>query len=120
MAGIENRMMGVGCFAGQRTLSRVLGRLMEAYSLGDWTDAVPMQAGASAGCLALRRLFSGDPDRAGEDENGASDEKITGFFLAFENRRLRLSVFTRRPGVRNRKYTTSLEDLTRLRHSRLS
>lgn len=119
MTGLESKMMGVGCFAGQRTLSRVLGRLMEAYSLGDWTDAVRMQEGASAGCRALRKLISGDSGMAAHDGNGSADGKITGFFLAFENRRLSLSVFLRRQGMRSRKYTASLDELVSLRQSRL-
>lgn len=119
MAGIESKMMGVGCFAGQRTLSRVLGRLMEVYSLGDWADAMRMEEGASAGCLALRRLISGEADMPGTDGSSSADEQITGFFLAFENRRLSLSVFLRRQGMRSRKYTASLDELTCLRRSRL-
>ena len=119
METIGNKVMGIGCFAGQQTLSRVLSRLMEAYSLGDWTDAMRMPEGASAGCLALRTLISGSPDMAGQDENGSADEKITGFFLTFENRRLSLSVFLRKQGMRSRKYTTSLDELTGLRRGRL-
>ena len=119
MDGIGSKMMGIGCFAGQETLSRVLGRLMEAYALGDWEGVMPIKEGASAGCLALRKLISGDPDMAWPDGNGSADEKITGFFLAFENRRLSLSVFLRRQGTRSRKYTASLDGLTCLRRSRL-
>jgi hypothetical protein len=119
MAGIETKMMGIGCFAGQRTLARVLGRLMEAYALGDWTDALCTEGGASAGCLALHKLISGSHDMTGQDANGSDDEKITGFFLAFENRRLRLSVFLRRQGMRSRKYAASLDELACLRRSRL-
>jgi len=49
-----------------------------------------------------------------------ADEKIAGFFLAFENQRVNLSVFTRRQGMRCRKYTASLDELSRLRRSRLN
>jgi hypothetical protein len=119
MAGIETKMMGVGCFAGQQTLVRVLGRLMEAYSLGDWTEVVPKAEGASAACHALRKLIPGALTTAGQEGTGSGDEKITGFFLAFEDCRLSLSVFLRRQGMRSRKYTASLDALTRLRQSRL-
>ena len=115
MDGIGGKMMGIGCFAGQQTLSRVWGRLVEAYSLGDWREAVSREDGESEGCAALRKLFSGDPGMAGPDGNGPVGEKITGFFLAFENRRLNLSVFTHRQGFRCRKYTASLGKLTDLR-----
>ena len=40
MISNANGVVGVGCFAGQPTLSRVLDRMMKAYSLGDWKDAV--------------------------------------------------------------------------------
>jgi hypothetical protein len=119
MDGAESRMMGVGCIAGQRTLSRVLGRLMRAYSLGNWTDAMRLEEGTSAGSLALRKLISGDPVMTGTDGNGPADEKITGFFLAYKNRRLSLSVFTRRQGMRCGEYTVYLNELTFLRRSRM-
>ena len=119
MAEIQNQMMGVGCFAGQRTLARVLGRLMEAYALGDWADAARMEEGASAGCLALRKLISGGSDMTVQDGIDSAGEKITGFFLAFENRSLNLSVFTHRQGFGRRKYTASLDELTYLRRSLL-
>ena len=40
MISNANGVVGVGCFAGQPTLSRVLDRMMKAYSLGDWKDVV--------------------------------------------------------------------------------
>jgi hypothetical protein len=119
MDATGNRVMGIGCFAGQQTLSRVLGRLMQAYSLGGWADAMRMPEGASAGCLALRNLIFGNPDMAGQDGDGLTGEKITGFFLMFENRRLSLSVFLQRQGMRSRKFTASLDELACLRRSRL-
>ncbi|MGE5255726.1 MAG: hypothetical protein ACM3KE_03590 [Hyphomicrobiales bacterium] len=120
MSGAETRLVGVGCFAQQGTLSRVLGRLMEAYSLGEWKDAVREEEPGPQGCLSLRSLLSGSLDAAEPDRDGPAGEKITGFFLAFENRRLSLAVFTRRQGVRCRTYTTSLGNLSPLRRSRLN
>jgi hypothetical protein len=52
-------------------------------------------------------------------EDSRTGEKIAGFFLTFENQRINLSVFTRRQGRRGRKYTASLDELSRLRRSRL-
>jgi len=120
MTKTGNRMMGVGCFARQPTLSRVLGRMMEAYSLGDWKAAAVGNERTSAGCLALWKLMSGTSEITGLDGDGTTDEKIAGFFLAFENQRVNLSVFTRRQGMRCRKYTASLDELSRLRRSRLN
>jgi len=84
MISNANGVVGVGCFAGQPTLSRVLDRMMKAYSLGDWKDAL------------------------------SAYEKVS-----FENQRPNLSVFTRRQGKQSQKYTASLDELSRLRRSRL-
>ena len=119
MTGIENKMMGVGCFARQPTLSRVLNRMIEAYSLGDWRDAAGAGESATSGWLALRKLMSGTSEVATLDGEGGAEEKIAGFFLTFENQRVNLSVFTRRQGMRCLKYTAPLEELGRLRRSRL-
>lgn len=119
MAKTENRMMGVGCFAGQPTLSRVLARMMEAYSLGDWRPAVVANEKASPEHSVLQKLLSGSSGMNSAHEDGRAEEKIAGFFLTFENQRPHLSVFTRRQGRQSRKYTASLDELSRLRRSRL-
>jgi hypothetical protein len=120
MTKIENRMMGAGCFARQPTLSRVLDRMMEAYSLGAWKDALGAHEKASPENLVLQTLISGISEMDGPHEDGRTGEKIAGFFLTFENQRINLSVFTRRQGRRGRKYTASLEEISRLRRSRLN
>jgi hypothetical protein len=117
MTKIENRMMGVGCFARQPTLSRVLGRMMEAYSLGDWKDMALENERTSTGCVALRKLMSGKSEIAGLDGDSVAEEKIAGFFLAFENHRINLSVFTRRQGMLCSKYTACLDRPAHLRRS---
>jgi hypothetical protein len=119
MTKIENRMMGVGCFARQPTLSKVLDRLMEAYSLGAWKDALGAHEKASPENRVLQTLISGTTEMNGPHEDGRTGEKIAGFFLTFENQRISLSVFTRRQGRGGRKYTASLDELSRLRRSRL-
>ena len=116
----ENRMMGVGCFARQPALSRVLDRMMEAYSLGAWKDAVGAHEKDSPENRVLQTLISGMTEMNGPHEDGRTGEKIAGFFLAFENQRINLSVFTRRQGKQSRKYTASLDELSRLRRSRLN
>ena len=119
MTKTGNRMMGVGCFARQPTLSRVLGRMMEAYSLGDWKAAAVGNEKTSAGCLALWKLMSGTSEITGLDGDGTADEKIAGFFLGFENHRLKLALFTRRSGRKFLKYTATLDELAALRRKRL-
>jgi hypothetical protein len=119
MNKIEKGMLGVGCFADQPTLTRVLTRLMDSYSLGEWRNAVDRDKKKSVECLTLHRLING---RSGIDAatiRKEGEEKITGFFLGFENQCLNLSIFTRCRGITVRKYKTSLEELSRLRFSRL-
>jgi hypothetical protein len=112
MATIDDRMTGVGCFGAPRTLSRVLGRVMESYSLGGWEDVLDGAAGPSEGVQALRRLMG----RGG----APADERVAGFFLGFKGSRLHLSVFTRDRGPARRNYTASVDELAALRRQRLN
>lgn len=112
------RITGVGCFAGGTTLSRVLRRVMHAYSLGDWSGAEGFRQDPSPALQALQKLMSADGS-AGQSDRAPEQDGIAGFFLNVENQRLNLSVFTRGRGRRCRKYTASLEELTALRRSRL-
>lgn len=113
------RMIGVGCFAGGITLSRVLRRMMAAYSLGDWSTAEGFRKDSSPAIQALQKLMSGGSGSSGQADPAPEDEDVAGFFLNFDNERLSLSVFTRSRGRQYRKYTASLEELKRLRQSRL-
>lgn len=115
----ETRMTGVGCFAGGTTLSRVLRRAIDAYSLGDWSQARSVQPGSSPAVQALQRLMSAASRPTGPAGRTAGEEDVAGFFLSFDREGLSLSVFTRGPGRRRQKFTASLEELTRLRQSRL-
>jgi hypothetical protein len=103
MATIGDRVTGVGCFGTPSTLSRVLGRVMESYSLGAWEDALDAAAGPSEGIQALRRLMGRGGATAGE--------RVAGFFLGFKGSRLHLSVFTRGRGAGHRSYSAPVEEL---------
>ena len=113
------RMTGIGCFADGVTLSRVLRRMMHAYLLGDWEGAGNCRQPPSPALQALQILVSAGHGLGDREDGTATDETIAGFFLNFDNRQLNLSVFTRGRGRRCRKYTASLEELARLRNSRL-
>ncbi len=119
MNNADIRMTGVGCFAGGTTLSRVLRRMIDAYSLGDWSQAQSVQEGSSPAVQALQRLMSAGSRSAGPAGRSPGDEDVAGFFLNFDDEGLNLSVFTRGRGRPCQKFTASLEDLTRLRRSRL-
>jgi hypothetical protein len=113
-------MTGIGCFAGGVTLARVLRRMMDAYSLGDWNGAGICRQDGSPAIRVLQRLVNGGQGSRDPEGGTAADGDIAGFFLNFENRQVHLSVFTRGRGRRCRKYTASLEELMRLRRSRLN
>jgi hypothetical protein len=107
MSNAAIRMTGIGCFAGGITLSRVLRRMMDSYSLEDWSGAGGFRQAPPPAVQALQKLMSveGSPGQSG---HAIEQEGIAGFFLNFENERLNLSVFTRDGGRRCRKYTASL------------
>lgn len=119
MSHAEIRMTGIGCFAGGVTLSRVLQRLMDAYSLGDWSSAPGAQPDASPAVQALKRLMHCGGRPLPPADGLLQDEDVAGFFLNFAGGKLHLSVFTRGRGRGCRKITAPLDDLARLRQSRL-
>ena len=114
MATIEDRMMGVGCFAAPRTLSRVLGRVMESYSLGGWEDALDGAAGPSEGVLALRRLMG----RAGGSRRRTSAWPASSWGSRTVACTCRSSPAA--AALARRNYTASVDELTGLRHRRLN
>jgi hypothetical protein len=110
----QRKVIGVGCFAAEPTLARVLRKMVAAYSLGEWRTILSGE-GSSEKCPIVRRLISGKQDL----QNGSDSETIAGFFLGYENQHLKLSVFTRRKGQKSLKYTATLDALTCLRQKRL-
>lgn len=107
-----NGLVGVGCFAGEATLARVLRRMIDSYCLGAAAEALLDQAGASAGGRMLGKLLAGAA--------GAERERIAGFFLSFKGRTLDLSVFTRKNGFTCEKLTADLSAVAGLRRQRLN
>lgn len=97
MAEIET-MTGVGCFGRPQTLSRVLGRVMQGYSMPNWEDRFEA-APSPSGAVALRHLMRPGGARA--------HECVSGFFLGLREGRLHLSVFTR-GGTARRRYIARL------------
>ncbi len=97
-----NGLVGVGCFAGQGTLSRVLRKMIESTSRGEAGDVVHARADAPDDGRLLRELLSGIGKAGGSGEKASAVdlnvEKIAGFFLTFKNQQLSLSVFTRGGG----------------------
>ena len=125
---INRKVTGIGCFAKPATLSRVFNKIVRNYTLGQFKNTNPANnqdmIGSVDGTGPLKALIAGKaaffpaPD---SDSGGVAEKrKITGFFLAFRNQRLNLSIFAK--GDRNIQqiYTTSLDGYTELRHKRLN
>jgi hypothetical protein len=113
MISNANGVVGVGCFAGQGTLSRVLRKMIESYARGEAGEAMPGRADAPDDVRMLRELLSGigKATTAPREKAGAIDlnvEKIAGFFLTFKNQQLSLSVFTRGGGLKRENYELPL------------
>jgi hypothetical protein len=106
MISNANGVVGVGCYAGQGTLSRVLRKMIESYSRAEAGDVV---RGHADDCRMLRELLSGigKTTAAPREKASATDlnfKKIAGFFLTFKNQQLSLSVFTRGGGLKRERY----------------
>ncbi len=120
----RKRLVGMGCFAGRKTLSRVARKMVERYALGRWEENPGVREPVSEGFRALRDLIAGgDPGSVEEDgggpRQGFGPDPVAGFFLAFEGRQLKLSIFRRRSRNACRTYTAGLEELVRARQRRL-
>ncbi|UCF90335.1 MAG: hypothetical protein JSW39_18830 [Desulfobacterales bacterium] len=120
------KIVGFGCFAGPETLARVLKKTLENYILGN-LEGLGRGKGNSAGPSGVTNILQALPVRwtenhlttDGETMTGLANKKITGFFLGLKNRHLDLAVFARGHRRQPLRYTASLEELARLRKSRL-
>ena len=124
MESNRGRMVGMGCFAGRETLSRVARKMVERYALGRWEESAATRGPVSEGFRVLRELISGSDGCGTGGEGGRhrevfGAEPVAGFFLAFEGRQLTLSIFSRRSRHACRTYTASVEELVRARQRRL-
>lgn len=99
-----NGLVGVGCFAGEETLSRVLRRMIESYSLGEPARALRQRSEGAGASRVLDDLMAGAG--GAQCSEGA---RVAGFFLSFEDCTLSLSLFTRSGGRKCEKFTTRLD-----------
>jgi hypothetical protein len=105
----DSSMVGVGCFADERTVARALRRAVEHYLLGSWEPAAAGGFGAVGEGRLLERLCGAAAP--------APAERITGFLLAFRGSRLHLRLYSR-GGARPRR-TYRLDELADLRRKRM-
>ena len=119
--------IGIGCFAKPDRLGRIFNKLVQDYVLGPFEGhelfGKDMSAGIEGADL-LQALIGGQTGvgRSGDYEtiNFQKHKKITGFYLSLNDQKLNLSIFARGNSPRQEIYTTSLDELTKLRKKRLN
>ena len=123
----NQKVIGIGCFARPATLSRIFKRMVQNYTLGPF-DGFKLtdenDAAEAEEKILLKCLFAGkaecclSPDS--KSRSVAANRKITGFFLTLKGQRLKLSIFAKGGGARQERFTASLDELTKIRQSRLN
>ena len=125
---MENQTFtGIGCFAKPERLGRIFSKLVQNYALGPLkgikmfdenlskeNEGVDLLPALMAGLTAS----SGSGDR--EPLTYRRSKPIIGFYLTLNDQKLKLSVFARGNSTRAEIFTTSLDELTRLRQKRLN
>jgi len=124
---MENQIFtGIGCFAKPDRLGRIFSKLVENYTLGPFNENQldGPKSKESEGADLLQALMAG---LTGSSNSGGyatlsfmRPPKITGFYLSLNNQKLILSIFARGNSTRQEVYTTSLDELTKIRKKRLN
>jgi hypothetical protein len=118
---------GVGCFAKPDRLGRIFSKLVQTYTLGPFNENQLFDGSLSKeseGAILLQALTAGLTGGSGSGDsetlNLKSLKKITGFYLSLNDQKLNLSIFARGNSTRPEIFTTSLDELTKLRRKRLN
>ena len=118
---------GVGCFAKPEKLGRIFSKLVQNYTLGPFKGDGLRDGNLADGREGVDLLQALATGQARGNGSGDSEipgfkrpRKITGFYLAFIDQKLNLSIFARGSSSRSEIITTSLDELTRLRQKRLN
>jgi len=123
----NQRIVGIGCFAGPETLSKVAKKWIDNYTLGQFQSIrVENDKGVtpSEGTQLLNAIITGESNTIREQSSnsvdGLQNRKITGFFLEMKDHRLNLSVFAKGVSSGQQRYTATLDVITRIRQKRLN
>jgi len=125
---MENQIFtGIGCFAKPDRLGRIFSKLVQNYTLGPLEgnqlfDGPISKENEGADLLqALMTGLTGGSYSGGyETLSYKGSKKITGFFLSLKDQKLNLSIFARGNSSKREVYTTSLDELTKIRKKRLN
>jgi hypothetical protein len=125
---MKNHMViGIGCFARPDKLSRIFLKIVRNYALGS-IEGIDLVDGNDFGetesnrwieaLIAGKNVESDSPDSASADV--PENRKITGFFLALKDQRLKLSIFAKKGNCQQVRHSAVLDALTNMRRSRLN
>ena len=123
----NNMITGIGCFAKPATLSRVFRKMVRDFALGQ-IEGIGLENrhewGGTETARLIAALMTGEKVKPRPSDTGCpdvtEDRQITGFFLTLRDRKLNLSIFAKTGSSRKQRYSTVLDGITRLRHSRLN
>ncbi len=118
---------GIGCFAKPEKLSRIFLKMVRNYALGQ-IEGIDLtgdfESGGTDSTRLIEALITGQSlgsDPSDSDACGASEnKKITGFFLALKDHRLKLSIFAKKGSCPQERHSAVLDTLTSMRWRRLN
>ncbi|MFC1856663.1 hypothetical protein ACFL9U_01390 [Thermodesulfobacteriota bacterium] len=112
---MDQNIIGFGCFGKPEVFSKVLAKIMASHVLVKESDFYPSEKkcciiGDDGGLFSEPiQGFLRIPEGKTSDLTPQRDTtKITGFFLAVDKQRLKLSVFTRESNQWQKRYTFGL------------
>ena len=125
---MNNRTVtGIGCFAGPERLSRIFLKMVQNYTLGEFSGIEPAdepQTGETEGAQLLKALIAGKPashESLDADPGELAEvKKITGFFMTLKDQKLKLSIFSKTGCNRQERHSAVLDSLTNMRLKRLN
>jgi hypothetical protein len=123
----DQTFTGVGCFAKPDRLGRIFRKLVQSYTLGPFNENQLFDGSLSKkseGAVLLQALMAGLTIGSGSADRATLSlgrpKKITGFYLSLNDQKLNLRIFARGNSTRPEIFTTSLDELTKLRRKRLN
>ena len=115
---------GIGCFAKPEKLSRVFRKMVNSYTLGKVEELEWMDGHETDGKILLKALIAGESGGYPQQRSGGgvttANRKVTGFFLTMRGHSLNVSIFAEGGSRSRERYTTNLDELTRIRRKRLN
>ena len=120
----NQEIIGIGCYAKPEKLSRIFKRMVKNYTLGQFEEFELINSHDADGKMLLKALIAGktgcSPWQRLNTGAAPGKKEVTGFFLTLKDQRLNLSIFAKGNRTGHERYTTNLDELTRIRQKRLN